>query len=123
MVCVKKSGYDVTFWPSLCDDVKRLKMKTKHEILCSEDCMNPWKFKENIQTIQTASIIVSEHGSLSHLSVYGPHGAVVLMVGHTEFKDGQYFLHFVDKYFFYIDRFKNESLESYLMHAEYLTSR
>ena len=122
MVCTKKQGYDVTFWRSLCENVRSAKMKSKHQIVCSEDCMNPWKFRQNIKKVQKASIIVSEHGSLSHLSIYGPQGGVVLMVGHTEFKDGQYFLQLIDKYYFYIDRYQNDSLESYLRYAEDLTS-
>lgn len=120
IVCYKKEGYDVSFWPGLCEEVRRARMQLQYRIVCSQDCMDPWSFEGNLKMTQRASIFVSEHGSLSHLSVYGPTGAVALIVGHSEFKDPQYFLHFLDKHYLYVNKYGNHSLEQYLQYAEEL---
>jgi hypothetical protein len=80
-------------WPTMCEDITTM----VHKQLLMEDipimCIDPGMFsaEDEIELMQSATLIVAVHGTVSLMSLFAKDGAVVISIGQEgePLKDGQ----------------------------------
>ena len=75
-------------WNDLCDAVKHV-IGQSYEILCSTKCMYAAAFAENVARIQRAWLVITEHGTVSYLSLFADDDTKVIVIGYQFFKEVQ----------------------------------
>lgn len=84
LVQLRGPGYDKTKVESICDTVKRIlssdqRVRFRAEVRCELPAHRP--LKEQVEAAQWATVIVAEHGTVSHAALFSRDGTSLVSIG------------------------------------------
>ena len=113
-------------WPTLCADIETMVYTQLHLDEIPVLCVNPGDFalEDELELIQSATLLVAVHGTVSLLSLFARDGAILIAIGEEKetFKDGQTLLYatHIQTYFTTVERM--DSLPSLIRYGLFLAA-